>query len=340
MNHLPTRCPAYVSLCVLGFLNQCENRLVVHLSQLTNEFLFIRKPVVNGIDGFLLFKPVMSKESTFKQSRESSHRLIFNLSGNKPFLLHLRNRSTSKLKSVLLTFVSKLQLFSHDICPPFNLLLLRLFVHRNRSRRSNGDSHIHNLVYTAADREYRQLTVKLKLTVRTSRSKSTAAFRTPEPYSVFLVLTFKSFQLLIIGESIVRGKFKSVKALNTRNVSLHIVRQSSSFQHFRSTTKVGELLNVNQLLPCVSRIGLLHEENFISANSHDSLPPVNYFVFRYNRSVTSHYAINCCFFLVRYRIHQSSCKPESFHLFINERNDSFALSFFTAGLIRVNIYLI
>ena len=121
---------------------------------------------------------------------------------------------------------------------------------------------------TAADREDGQLTVELELTIRASRSNGIASFRTAEPDSVLLVLTFQSFQLLVVREGVVGSELESVNALNTGNVGLHFVRQSGGFQHFGSAAEVGELLNVDQFLPCV--FVLLHEENLIGANSHDS----------------------------------------------------------------------
>nr|DAO79126.1 MAG TPA: hypothetical protein [Caudoviricetes sp.] len=215
---------------------------------------------------------------------------------------------------------------------------LRPFVHADRSGRGNGNGHVNNLVDTAADREYGQLTIELELTVRASRSNGIASFRTAEPDSILLVLTFQSFQLLVVRESVVGSELKSVNALNTGNVGLHFVRQSGGFQHFGSAAEIGELFNVNYLLPCGSVF--LHEENFICANSHDSLPPVNDFIFRYDSSVPSHHAINGCVLLIGNGVEKRPCESKALHETVDEGNNLFALSFFAVMLIRVNIDLV
>nr|DAV81568.1 MAG TPA: hypothetical protein [Caudoviricetes sp.] len=225
--------------------------------------------------------------------------------------------------------------FAMMIYPPYFFLLC---VHADRRGRSDSDSHFDNLVRAAAVSINRQKTFKLKLTAVTSRSDDIASFRTTEPNGELLLRTFQCFQLLVFLESVVRSELKRIEGLNTRNVSLHFVRQSSSFQHFRRTAEVGKLLNVNQLLPCGSI--LLHEKNLVSVNSHGCLPPINSFVFRDDSPVSSHHSVNCCVFLVGNRVHKGSCESECFHLGINESDDCFTFSFLAAHFVRVDIHLV
>nr|DAM23358.1 MAG TPA: hypothetical protein [Caudoviricetes sp.] len=221
------------------------------------------------------------------------------------------------------------------IYPPYFSLLC---VHADNSRRSDSDSHFDNLIRAAAVSINRQRAFELELTAVTSRSDGIASFRTTEPNGELLLCTFQYFQLLVLLESIVRSELKRIEGLNTRNVSLHFVRQSSSFQHFRRTAEVGKLLNVNQLLPYGSV--LLHEKNLVSANSHACLPPINSFVFRDDSPVSSHHSVNRCVFLVGNKVHKGSCETECFHLGINESDDCFTFSLLTTRFVRVDIDLV
>nr|DAH99834.1 MAG TPA: hypothetical protein [Caudoviricetes sp.] len=296
---------------------------------------------VDFINHVRLDKPMMRLESTRKKGGQESHGLIVNVAGNKPFILHLLDSTPGIFQRVFLTFVSKDNLLCHCSFPPIlQIVLCGLFL-RNDGGRGNRDSHTTNLIHTAASHTNGKLTVKGKLALRTSRGHSTVSvLRTAEPHRKTIHLVLEGFQRHVPGLVVVGVEVHSFIALDTHDEGLHTVRQSGSFQHFRVSTQVRKLCNVNQLFVSsrfTALTGLLvHEESHIRTCSHCSLPPVKILSISHS-PVPGYNSVNSCVLQVRNGGKRQTLEVHSKENFVNNLRNGLALCFFPIRPIGIDI---